>query len=109
MSDDAPKPQVNFSLKRDWCPWHLEPFRARWPEGFATAMVEMAKLVFADDRVVRMSDGHAERLDAVVAECSPLCCFLGPARLRQIYAAGRVQAPTPIKPPKGAPRRYDGP
>jgi hypothetical protein len=84
-------PQINLDFTVHWCPRHLEPFRADWPDGCAVAMVRLFDAIVADpvfvERMPKATDGRAktEALDAALREHSPLCCWLGDERMRAIY------------------------
>jgi len=81
--------ELDWSL---WCSRHLEPLRAKWPEGAVIAMVELFKAAAADDRVIAAAGGDADNLTAVLHVIAPVCCYLGDAVVAQIMAAA---APTP--------------
>jgi hypothetical protein len=91
----GPGPMLDF--KRDWCARHLEPYRGERPKGAPIAMVLLFDAFAQDERVHRMAGFDPEvegsvadstRLPALVAECSPLCCFLGDEIVEEI----RVEA-----------------
>lgn len=86
------KPAVALEFSTAWCPRHLEPYRAEWPKGAAVAMLRLFEAFTADERAQRMAGGDAMRLAAVVAECSPLCCFVGDAVVARIHAETGVAA-----------------
>jgi hypothetical protein len=78
-------PGVALDFSTAWCPRHLSPFRANWPNKAPTAMVMLFKAFTADERVIAMCEGDTFRLAAVAHEHSPLCCFLGDEALDPIY------------------------
>jgi hypothetical protein len=83
---------VVLRFDRDWCGDHLEPFRHEWPKGSAVAMLLLFRAFCADDRVQRMAGAKpdlgiaadAKVLPTLVAECSPLCCFLPEPVTREV-------------------------
>lgn len=87
----AGKAAVALDFRTTWCPEHLAPYRERWPHGAATAMVKLVEAFFADPRVGELAGGDALKLGAVVAEHSPLCCYLNPSTLDRIYAETGVK------------------
>lgn len=92
-------PHVELDFRVHWCRRHLEPFRARWPEGSAVAMVKLFEAAAADGRIIaacpKTAGGLAktESLNAVMREHSPLCCFIAPDALAAVYAAAGKVAP----------------
>lgn len=93
------EPGVQLDFAVHWCARHLEPFRARWPEGAGVAMVKLFELAVADDRLIdrapKDADGKAKTssIDALLREHAPLCCWLGDERMAEVYAAAGRQAP----------------
>lgn len=85
------KPSIGLDFRTTWCPRHLEPFRVRWPKGAAIALVELFREFTADERAQKLAGGDALKLAAVVAECSPLCCFVSNEALDRVYAKGGVR------------------
>jgi hypothetical protein len=83
-------------FERDWCERHLEPFRYEWPKGSGVAMVLLFQAFCEDERVQRMAGyqpelgikADSERLPALIAECSPLCCFVGETVIREVIEQG---------------------
>lgn len=81
-----PDPEIAF------CPAHIEPFRARWPKGYAPLIVRMLYVVTEDPRFYANFQKNAEGklvLDEEIAtaklfEHSPLCCFLGDERMTML-------------------------
>lgn len=84
-------PGVNLDFEVHWCAKHLEPFRDGWPSGAGVAMMRLLEAALDDERIVGAApkdvEGKAktESLDAVLREFSPLCCFVGDERMRNIY------------------------
>ncbi len=84
---------IRLDFTRDFCARHREPLRAEWPRGAATAMVLLFEAFTADPRVAKMAplteDGlaNADTLPELIAECSPLCCFVGDDVMDRIMAA----------------------
>lgn len=67
---------VNLSFTWMWCPKHLAPFRARWPTGAGLAMNNLFAASVADYRIIHAAQGDTNRLEPVLREHSPMCCFL---------------------------------
>lgn len=82
---DAGVPAVALEFSTAWCMSHLEPFHEEWPAGAGLAMLKLFEAFVADERVAKMTDGDAMRIAAVVHEWSPLCCFVSPEALAQVY------------------------
>lgn len=96
---DFPAPDVAF------CPRHLEPLRERWPSGYAVLCLDTLQAMFADtgfqDRFelteagIRDLDGG--KATAILAELSPLCCYLGEERYKPLiekaFAVARFSFP----------------
>lgn len=78
--------RVTLDFQKAWCADHLLPFKKNWPAGSAMAMVMLFQAFAADERTIEMAGGDANRLDALVLECSPLCCFISPEALDKIYS-----------------------
>lgn len=87
MADAAragvPLVQLDWSL---WCARHLEPYRARWPEGAALAMLALFQAAAKMPAVVDAAGGQTGRLTQALQRFRPLCCFVGKAVLDEIYA-----------------------
>lgn len=90
---ELPGGGVLLDFNRDWCPRHMEPLRETWstdPSRSAAAMLKLFEAFAVDERVQKMAplaaDGYrdAAALPRLVAECSPLCCFLGDEVMDQI-------------------------
>jgi hypothetical protein len=72
-----PDPELAF------CARHLEPFRAKWPSGYAILIVRLVGLITEDERFYagvpkdQNGLGDAELITGRLVKFSPLCCFLG--------------------------------
>lgn len=74
-----------FSPTSHWCPRHLEPFRDRWPAGWAFAMGALFEEAVRREEIQRAAGYDPEKgtpadtkmLDRVLREYAPLCCYLG--------------------------------
>lgn len=66
--------QLTFTMM--WCGEHLEPFREGWPKSAALAMFNLFAASAADERILAACDGVADRLEPVLREHGPMCCFL---------------------------------
>jgi hypothetical protein len=77
---------------KHWCPMHLEPYRARWPEGAALAMVKLFQAFSAAPKVHEwylprfgLPPYPPEALHQAMDELAPLCCVVGDEVLGVIY------------------------
>lgn len=91
----AEQPIVQLSFDVHWCARHLRPFAENWPQGASVAMVELMQAAVAMPAVVDecpVVDGKADAayLDAALRRFSPLCCFVGRAKLEEIYSKAGV-------------------
>lgn len=75
-------PRVNLEWKYMWCGDHLEPFRANWPNNAGIAMLNLFTASACDDRITAAAQGETARLEPVLREFGPMCCFL-PADITQ--------------------------
>lgn len=71
MTDKAP---LVGDVTRDWCPVHLEPFRADWPRGAAIAEVLIIEAALSDPDIQKATTGGIDSLNAALVEFAPLCC-----------------------------------
>lgn len=73
--------QIEMEFHRDWCPRHLAPLRAKWPKGAGLAMLGLMNAVLRDERIQQMcragETGDTARINDVLEEIAPACCFLG--------------------------------
>jgi hypothetical protein len=76
---------VGLSFETTWCPKHLEPYRANWPMCAAAAMVKLFEAFVEDERAISMAGGDSLKLNAVMIECSPICCFISEDALKRVY------------------------
>ena len=76
---------LTFSMM--WCARHLEPFRATWPSGAMLAMLNLFTASAADERILVAAEGHADRLEPVLREHGPMCCFLPAAVTEAVVSA----------------------
>lgn len=81
------KPRVNLEFSYMWCSTHLEPFRAEWPKGAAIAMMNLFTASAADERITAAADGITDRLEPVLREHGPMCCFLPAEVTRAVVEA----------------------
>ena len=52
-----------------------------WQTRYTLAMAKIAELMMEHHHVKKQCNGHVEWATAIIAQCVPLCCFLGPAAL----------------------------
>lgn len=91
---------IQLDFKFMWCPRHLEPFRAKWPAGAAIAMTNLFQASASDDRIAAAAQGQTDRLEPVLREHGPMCCFLPKevtAAVVEASLAGRRWEPTPAE------------
>lgn len=69
-----------------WCGRHLVPYRARWPEGTAVAMIRLFEAALKMDAVIAWTGGDADQITAALQRFRPLCCFIPNKALQAIYA-----------------------
>jgi hypothetical protein len=89
---DIPRIQLNLDFSTNWCSRHLEPFHEKWPHGAPTAMMLILDAFVNDERTLKMGgynpdtgqEAKPEHLNALIIECSPLCCFIGDELMREI-------------------------
>jgi hypothetical protein len=95
---EIPGGGVQLDFTRDFCNRHREPLRERWPAGAGIAIVLLFDAFVSDPRVIAMApmkDGvaDADAIPRLVAECSPLCCFVGDAIMAEIMAEALADPP----------------
>ena len=77
---------IEIDPRSAFCPVHLEPFRAQWPNGYVQAAV-LAFSAFASlDEVQTYARGDANVLSAAVREMGPMCCAIDPVLWARIVA-----------------------
>jgi hypothetical protein len=87
---DRPTPLVRAPDKA-LCKPHFQalipehhPSGILWQTRYAIAMVKVTELMLAHPHVQRQCEGQIERATAILSQCVPLCCFLGPEALEQV-------------------------
>lgn len=96
---EQPVATVRLDFARDFCDRHREPLRAGWPRGAAEALFMLFDAFTEDPGVQAMSpraeDGLANpaALPNLVAECRPLCCYLGDGIVAEIMAEALAEPP----------------
>jgi hypothetical protein len=100
--DQRDRPLVRLTNERVGCALHLEPFRKRWPAGFAVFSVTLFQQVMAgvvgEKLVEDIRRYHGLAPDAEVdielvegaLDRKPACCRLTPAQLKAAYLASKV-------------------
>jgi hypothetical protein len=68
-----------------WCPRHLRPYRAAWPQGFAVAMVRLFDAAARMQAVADFCRGDAGKLTDALVRFAPACCFIPGEALQAIY------------------------
>lgn len=82
-----------------WCDDHWAIVRKGCDDSTMNGLVATVKLMdelMNDERFVEKTggDARAEVMNAVVAEVSPVCCFLGDEVMKRVYEAAREAAKT---------------
>jgi hypothetical protein len=95
---EIPGGGVQLDFSRDFCDRHREPLRERWPAGAGIAIVLLFDAFASDPRTIAMApmkDGvaDADALPRLVAECSPLCCFVGDEIMNEIMVEALANPP----------------
>jgi hypothetical protein len=80
---DRPQVWLDWSL---WCGRHLEPYRARWPQGAPLAMMRLFDAAVRMPAVIDAAGGRTENLTEALKRFAPLCCFISHDDLEKIYA-----------------------
>ena len=88
MPDPEP-PALELTPARVLCSRHGEPFRARWPRGYALFVLWGFEKLLALPDVAQASGGEIARVPALLDQ-KPLCCRLPAEDLLALYHA--VQA-----------------
>jgi len=83
MADESPPVMLDWSL---WCGRHLEPYRARWPEGAMVAMMRLFDAAVKMPAVAEAAGHKTENLTGALQRFAPLCCFISRDELEAIYA-----------------------
>lgn len=78
------EPQIQVTPQMLFCAEHLEPFRERWPEGYAPAMLCVFHQAMQDEEIIAAAGGRVEAITGVLREYGPICCRLDPDVLREI-------------------------
>jgi hypothetical protein len=90
MPEGGETPQLQMDFELHWCHEHLHPLKAKWPKGAMGAMLGLVNAIMADERIIAAApkdgDGQAQvtAMNAVLREHSPLCCFLGDEKVKEI-------------------------
>lgn len=82
---EAKGPPVQLDFEKHWCARHLLPFKKDWPAGAPTAMIRLFQAVVEDPRFQRACGrddgsgavGQVSRINPLLSEFAPLCCFVG--------------------------------
>ena len=68
-----------------WCPRHLQPYRAAWPQGFAVAMIALFGAAASMQAVIDYCQGDAGQLTQALQRFAPACCFIPRETLQAVY------------------------
>lgn len=78
------RPMLNLEFNRVLCSRHGEPFRAKWPSGYA------AWVLFGFEAVVQLESFQAEtggdqfKIELALDK-TPICCRLGDGKVRELF------------------------
>lgn len=81
------RPKVQLEWGYMWCHQHLLAFKATWPLHAGVAMVNLLTASAADDRICAAAQGDTNRLEPVLREFGPMCCYLPPAVVEAVVKA----------------------
>ena len=81
----AERPEVSLALDMVFCRVHGEPFRPRWPKGYAIASIELLKAWISTQE----ETGKIEDVNGILKE-RPLCCRVSRDVLYAAYLASGV-------------------
>lgn len=91
MSDEDPTRPVNIDPALVMCPWHGEPFRGAWPQGFLPFAIKLVEFGFAhlpeDARPSAIMSDQAKHqvLEAALRRHAPICCWLPEEKRLEAY------------------------
>ena len=68
-----------------WCARHLEPFRKDWPKGASIAMMALFDAAVKMPAIQAHASHDANKLTQALRRFAPLCCFVSPEILNEIY------------------------
>lgn len=97
--DQRDRPLVRMTNERIACVLHMEPFRKRWPAGWAIFAVTVFQGALANDATVadiRKYHGLAPDVEVDISmiegalDRKPACCRITPAQLKAAYLASKV-------------------
>lgn len=77
----GPPPGVELTVAVSWCAEHLEPYRARWPQGYMPATTVLFDTFVRLDNVQAYCQGKGGALNAALAEFGPMCCRVAEATI----------------------------
>jgi hypothetical protein len=84
MSEDQNKPTVMLLPKRVMCGKHGEPFRAKWPDGYASFVIEGIQALMAWGPFAEVAGGDVNTVNRLLDAC-PMCCRLPRDKLFALY------------------------
>jgi len=64
-----------------------------WQTRYLVAMVKISELMLSDPEITRKIGGHLEMASAIIAQHTPLCCYLGEFGLQEIERELRTKFP----------------
>jgi hypothetical protein len=83
MPEEKPQVELTWDL---WCARHLEPYRAKWPQGASVAMMMLFDTAARMEAVAEAADHNTEKLTDALQRFKPLCCFIPHDKLLDIYS-----------------------
>lgn len=94
-----------------FCPRHLDPFRATWPNGYLSAAMCLVYQALQRPEIDAAAGNDTAMLDRVLREFGPLCCLIGDDTTAAITAGAltddkdtwrkmmQTYGPPPTRPP----------
>jgi len=85
---DESRPTIDMTFPRVLCSRHGEPFRERWPSGYAGWCLMGFERLLLDKSFAEETHGEQSEIGPALDK-SPICCRLGNAVVRELF--GKIQ------------------
>jgi hypothetical protein len=89
VSTTPTKPMSAFEPSQVVCARHCEPFRLKWPDGYASFSTSAISFVLADPAFMQEIEGNFGLTGRALSR-KPVCCRLPPDKLVQFYLDARI-------------------
>lgn len=76
---------LNLTFDRVLCSRHGEPFRSKWPAGYALAMLEITRWLLASESFQEACEKDVAKIEELLDE-QPACCRLPQKELMRVYS-----------------------